>query len=167
MLSFVFSGVILQGDIRAQLPRNDPAASCGSKGTIEFSRKMSLTRFHVQNNALSPPPADARTAGICKPEPALLLRRFFFPEILSTGGLTLNSGENVFQQLYRSRPRGAEKDLRFALECMRMPSHLPHTTVNRAKRGLLSSRIPSAHRLLQSGAVALTQSCCRHTAGCQ
>lgn len=26
---------------------------------------MSLTRFHVQNNALSPP-ADARTAGICK-----------------------------------------------------------------------------------------------------
>ena len=107
---------------------------------------MSLTRFHVQNNALSP------ALRAFASEPALLLRRFFFPEILSTGGFTLNSGENVFQQLYRSRPRGAEKDLRFALECMRMPSHLPHTTVNRAKRGLLSSLIPSAHRLLQSGA---------------
>lgn len=110
-----------------------------------------MTRFHVQNNALSPPPADARTAGICKRTGAFIAP-VLFPEILSTGGFTLNSGENVFQQLYRSRPRGAEKDLRFALECMRMPSHLPHTTVNRAKRGLLSSLIPSAHRLLQSGA---------------
>lgn len=112
---------------------------------------MSLTRFHVQNNALSPPPQMPALRASAS-EPALLLRRFFFPEILSTGGFTLDSGENVFQQLYRSRPRGAEKDFGFALECMRMPSHPPHTMVNRAKRGLLSSLIPSAHRLLQSGA---------------
>ena len=104
---------------------------------------MSLTRFHVQNNALSPP----RRCPHCGHLQAN--RRFYCAGSFFLKYFQL---ENVFQQLYRSRPRGAEKDLRFALECMRMPSHLPHTTVNRAKRGLLSSLIPSAHRLLQSGA---------------